>query len=359
MRILFISGREGTYTRNAVIIKGLKQNNVEVIECTSSGKSYPARYVESVYKLLKNRNEQYDAIFVGFFGQPLIPLVTRLSKKPIIFDAFISAYDTLCFDRQKINPNSFGGKALYGLDKKSCELADIVITDTQAHANYFVETFDLEKDKFHRIFVGADESVFYPRRSDSDSEGKFKVFYYGTYLPLHGIEYIIGAAKLLEEYTQVEFEIIGHGIEYEKIMKLAHIYKLKNTTFKKWIPYQELPLAIANADICLGGHFSAIDKAKRVISGKTFQFIAMEKPIIVGDNPANRELFVDKQNALFVEHENSEDLAGAILELNRNITLKESLRREGHLLFNRQCSSITIGKKIKTIISDNLRGDTY
>jgi len=50
MKILFISGESSFYTRNAVILKGLRENNVDVIECTSSAKSYFLRYLISIYK---------------------------------------------------------------------------------------------------------------------------------------------------------------------------------------------------------------------------------------------------------------------------------------------------------------------
>ena len=45
MKILFISGREPSYTRNEVILKGLRENGIEVIECTSSHKNYVIRMI--------------------------------------------------------------------------------------------------------------------------------------------------------------------------------------------------------------------------------------------------------------------------------------------------------------------------
>ena len=346
MRLLFISGRESSYTRNAVILKGLRENGIEIIECTDPSGSYLFRYPKTFGKFIFKRKEDFDLIFIGFFGQPLVPIIKKLTDKPIIFDAFLSAYDTMCFDRKKFSPQSLGGRFFYWLDKHSCELANTILLDTNAHIDYFVNTFGLEREKFQRVFVGADDSVFYPR-DIRKNDNKFTVFYYGTYRPLQGIEYIIKAAKKLESYGDIEFEIVGKGPEYKKNMQLAEEMKVKNIHFIDWIQYEKLPLEIAKADVCLGGHFSDIDKAKRTIAGKTFQFIAMKKPVIIGNSPANRELFEDRKNALLIEHGNAADLADAILELEENEKLREKIADGGYRTFREKCIPKVIGKKLK------------
>ena len=349
MKVLFISGREATYTRNSVILKGLKANGVEIIECTDSSKSYLLRYPKVLLQFILKMRDDFDIIFIGFLGQPLVPIIKKLSNKPIVFDAFLSTYDTMCYDRKKLKPNSVGGRFFYWLDKRSCELADKVLLDTNAHIDYFVNTFGLNRDKFQRLFVGADDSIFYPIDLDEDKT-IFRVFYYGTYLPLQGIEYIIKAAKKLEAYKDIKFKIVGKGMEYKKIMKLVQKSDVNNIEFVDWIPYKELPLEIAKADVCLGGHFSKIDKAKRVISGKTYQFIAMKKPVIIGDNPANKELFEHRKNAMLVEMANADALADAILELKKNDGIREQIAESGYKISIDQCTPHAIAKDIKKIM---------
>jgi len=290
----------------------------------------------------------YDLVFIGFFGQPLVPIIKKLTSKPIILDAFLSSYDTMCFDRKRFKSNSLGGRFFYWLDKHSCELADKVLLDTDAHIDYFTNTFDLENEKFKRIFVGADDDIFYPRNIKK-KDGTFRVFYYGTYRPLQGIEYIIRAVKLLESHKNINFIIVGKGPEHKKIDKLVQKLNVKNIRLIDWIPYEKLPLKIVKADICLGGHFSDIDKAKRTIAGKTFQFIAMKKPVIVGNNPANRELFENRKNALMVEMADADALADAILELKENEELRERIAEEGYKTFREKCTLEVIGKEIKEI----------
>lgn len=329
-----------------MLLQGLRLNGVEIIECTDSSKLYFIRYLKVLFKFMCNKNKDFELIFIGFLGQPLVPIIKKLSSKPIIFDVFLSTYDTMCFDRKKIKPESIGGRFFYWLDKHSCELANIVVLDTNAHIEYFVNTFNLNKNKFQRIFVGADESIFYPIDIDRN-DNLFRVFYFGTYLPLQGIDYIIQAAKILECYEDIEFTIVGKGIEYNKIINYVQELDVKNIRFIDWIPYEELPMEIAKTDICLGGHFSNIDKGKRVISGKTYIFIAMKKAVVVGDNLANGELFKHKKNAMLVEMGNADALAKGILELKMDKDLRKRIAENGFLTFKKICSLTMIGEEIK------------
>ncbi|WP_340817892.1 glycosyltransferase family 4 protein [Methanolobus sp. WCC4] len=346
-KVLFICGARGDYTRNEVVVQSLKEN-YDVIEISSNGKSYMFRLPNVVIRYLLNF-KKYDILFVGFYGQLLVPIVRLFSRKPIIFDAFISTYDTLCFDRKKFKPNSIIGRITYYIDKLSCSLADKIILDTNAHIDYFIDTFGLSKNKFQRIFVGANEEIFYPRQIENDSD-KFIVFYYGTFLPLQGIEYLVRAAKLLENEDDIKFIVVGSGMETDKIIRLSNELQNKNIEFIDWIPYQELPLKIAEADVCLGGHFSNVDKAKRVIAGKTFQFIAMKKPVIVGDNPANWEIFEHGIDAFFVEMASAEALADAILVLKKDDELRTEMAINANNTFREVCKGMSYD--LNNIIED-------
>ena len=349
MKILFIAGREPAYVRNAMMLKCLKRNGVDILDCSDSSATYPARFVNVIRKFLSHKNENFDYVFVGFFGQPLIPIIRMLTSKPIIFDAFLSTYDTLCFDRKIFKPGSLAGRFFRWLDRYSCEQADRILLDTNSHIDYFTETFGLPKDKFHRVFVGADESLFYPREMKREDH-KFRVFYYSSFLPLHGTEYIIQAADRLRNEKSIEFIMVGKGMEHKKIRNLAQTLGIDNIRFIDWLPYEQLPLEIAQADICLGGHFSDIDKAKRVIAGKTFQFIAMKKPVIVGDCPGNREIFIDRQNAFMVRMADSESLANSILEMKANPALMDKIADEGYRTFMGKCTTVAIGKELEALL---------
>jgi glycosyltransferase involved in cell wall biosynthesis len=353
MKVLYISGREPIYMRNNLILKGLRLNGVEVVECTSCSNTYLQRYSESLIKFIKKYEKDVDLIFIGYLGQPIVPIIKSLTNKPILFDVFLSMWDTLCFDRKITSPNSIIGKTAYLMDKVSCNLSDHIILDTKTHCKYFSETFNIEKNKFSHVFVGADDSKFFPLNI-ARKNTEFRIFYWSTFHPLHGVEYIVKAAEILKDYEDIHFELAGRGMMHNKVKKMAENSKLKNITFTGWVPldkfYDFVVNKIATSDICLGGHFSEVDKGKRVISEKTFQFLAMKKPVIVGDNPANKELLTHKENALFVEHANPEDLAEKILELKDDEKLKEKIAENGYKVFKENCTPDVIGVELVKII---------
>jgi glycosyltransferase involved in cell wall biosynthesis len=347
MKVLYISGRDPAYPRNSIFIKALKVKGMELIECTSSARNYPLRFTSSLLQFLTKRD--YDLVFVGFFGQPFIPVIKLFTRKPIVLDAFISGYDTMCHDRKRFRPGSVAGKLLHWLDKRACELADLVICDTNAHIDYFLKEFSIDRRKLARVFVGAEDDIFFPR-GNGNGKKDFSVLYYGTYLPLHGTEYVVRAAKLLEEHREIKFKIIGKGIMKDAVdMEVARL-GIDNIEFVEWVPYLKLPEEIAQADLCLAGHFSEEDKARRVIANKTFQMMAVGKPVVLGDNPANRELFKHKVDAYFIGLADEDALAGAILELKNDKSLRREISENAQNIFNKRCNLEAIGNRLMEVI---------
>jgi len=353
MKLLFLTGRELAYPRNSILAKALESQDVELVYCTSSYLSYPERFADVFFKFLVNASNDCDAIFIGFLGHPFVPIISKLIKKPILFDAFISIYDTLCFDRKAFSPHSLMGKLSFYLDKKSCNASNIVLLDTDSHIDYFSDTFSIKKDKFRRILVGADDTIFYPRKF-IPGDGFFNVLYYGEFNPLHGIEYIVKAAAILEKEKEIRFTIIGKGREHDRIKNMAKNLGTSNIHFIDWVPYKSLPDIIARSDLCLGGHFGDSSKSKRVIAGKTYQMMAMKKPLILGKNDANKELFSDGENALMVNHSNEEELADAILKLKNDDNLRNKIASNAFNIFKDQCSISEIGRQIKSVLNELL-----
>ncbi len=359
LKSLFISGREINYPRNELIISALQDiSSVDVIgiereDVSKGGERYIlSQSINGFLKAIpKVTLRKYDFIFVGFFGQLLMIPLGLLTKKPIFFDVFVSSYDTLIYDRKKYKQNSLVARSSYFIDKSSCNLADMIFIDTQTHANYFNKAFGIAPQKMQVVYVGCDEDLFFPRSLAVDEN---KVLYYCSYLPLHGVDIVVQAAKLLQNSIPVKFKLIGDGIEYLKIRSLVNELGLNNIDFFPSIPIHSLPQEIASSAICLGGHFGPSEKAKNVIPGKTFQLLAMRKPVIAGDNAANHELLTHNQDAWFCEMNNPTALAEAIETLYYDQTLRVRISNNGYKTFLNKASKAVLRKQISTIISKNL-----
>lgn len=347
-RVLFLSGRETGYIRNRVLLAALREC-CDVTVLTGNGRNIITRSLKGFLKWGISRPE-YDIALAGFYGQPIAIALALLQHQPVILDAYVSTYDTLCEDRKLFHPRSILGRLAYWVDWKSCQLASLVLTDTHANAQYFSCQFGIPQEKFRVIYVGCDESLFYPRQDTSPPSSRCEVFYYGSFLPLHGTEIIIQAAALLKDHKDIHFTIGGDGPLFKSIKRKVEELNLENVSLVGWIPLEQLPIYIARATICLGGHFSRSPKASRVISTKTFQFIAMRKPTIVGDNAATRELFVHGKHVYAVPMENPAALAKAIVSLKDDSELRYQISQGGYDLFQQQLGVQSVTDHLASIV---------
>jgi glycosyltransferase involved in cell wall biosynthesis len=362
-RILFISGRETGYIRNRVLIRAL-QLHFDVLCLSSNARGTAARTLLGLARFVVQR-PAYDLCFVGFYGHPLTVALSALQRvlgatgergprPPIVFDAYVSTYDTLCEDRQWFKRQSVAGRLARWLDRQSCRAADRVLLDTETHVQYFAEALGVPRNKLEAVYVGCDERLFYPRESGprAQGDGETLVFYYGAYLPLHGTEVIVQAADRLRDRPDIRFVIGGDGPRSAYVRRTAKELDLSNVDFCGWIPLEQLPGAIAQASICLGGHFSAVPKAARVISTKTYQFIAMRKATIVGDNPATRELFTHGEHVYAVPMSDPGALAHAIRTLADHAEIREHIAAGGHAIYQERLTTEAIGQQLAALVAD-------
>lgn len=348
MKICYFGIYNRDYSRNRIIIKGLKENRIEVIECHSS--------LSGIYKywdLIKKYwaiDNTHDVIMVGFPGWQATILAKILTRKPIVFDAYLSFYNVMVFDRKICSPKGLKAKYYWFLDWFASRLADKILLDTNAHINYFVKTFKIKKEKFLRVLIGADDSIFYPLPATEETK-HFLVIFHGYFIPVQGVEYIIRAAKILENHKDIQFQFIGTGQEYDRMVNLAKDLSLNNVVFLGRKPYQELTKYLSKMDVGLG-NFGSSEKTLMVIANKSYEIIAMGKAHISADVPAMRELFRDRENILFCQRANPESLAEKILELKNNQELKKRIAQNGYRLYKNNATPKIIAKNL----IDNLGG---
>jgi len=351
MNTLFITGREIDYPRNQLMLRAMQSISCVVQLPQPKIKSLLLRNLYMCMTVLPLLRRKWDLIFVGFYGHILMLPAGILNRAPTLFDAYISTYDTLCFDRKLFSPRSLMGRLSLWLDRTSCSLANVVLLDTQTHLNYFQQELSIPQNKLRYVYVGADEHLFYPRNLRSAIP---TVLYYGSYLPLHGVDIIVRAAKWLQNKTKIRFRMIGFGQQYNKIQQLAEELHTNNMEFLPPVPYDQLPEHIAVSDICLGGHFGSSLKAGRVISNKTFQCIAMAKPVIVGDNPANHELLTHGYDAYYCAMEDPISLGMSIIELINNDNFRTHLGENAYTTFTKHGSYSVLSARIQEIVKTML-----
>lgn len=372
MRVCYFGCYEPDYPRNRVMIKGLRKARVDLIECraptlTSKKKFGPLSLFSLVFRLpgtalrLKRVHDsmgRYEAMLVGYPGDwanylliPLAKLLSGTRKVPLILDQFISLHESYVHDKRMIRDGSPLALCCRIIDRMSSRFASLVLLDTEEHISLFRQRLGLTVSKFRRIFVGADEGIFYPRKSEGKTS-PFTILFYGSMIPLQGVEFIIRAGALLRD-EQIEFKIVGPQAStgFTQARTLADQLKANNIRFQDGVPYETLPDLITEADICLG-IFGKTEKARAVIPNKAFEAIAMAKPLITGDSPAAREVFTSGQNVLLCQMGSPEALADAVRTLMNDDALRQNIAKAGYKLFTEDFTTERIGAEVLRCIQE-------
>ena len=356
MRVCYFGGYGREHPRNAVNIKGLRKAGVEVVECHTLHPVKALRYPLLMQRYLGVAND-IDVLMVGGQGHAYVPLARLLATatgKPLVFDAFISKYDTLVCDREIVARSSLKAKGLHWLDSVACTLSDIVFLDTAAHVDYFCEEFGLDRSRFRVVPLGADEDLFYPRPHIS-TRGIFTAVFVGTFIPLQGIKYIVQAASFLQQQDRtVRFLLVGNGQTYKEAVALADSLGVDNVEFRGYVQSSKVPELVAEADICLG-IFGDTDKAQRVIPHKVCEGLAMKKAVITADTPAIRCLLAHGESAFLCPPADPEGLAEAIRCLRDNGELRQHIATKGFEMFKRKASAEVIGTRLREICEELLQ----
>lgn len=345
MKICYFGDYDPEYSRNRVFVKSLREAGASVVECCDASKS-AWRYFRLARKLISFRGE-YDVILVGYsLSRFVVPLAKIFGGKPVVWDPLFSLYDSWILDRKLAKKNSVKATYYFWLDKIACCFADGIILDTEENITFFSKTFRVPRKKFKRIFVGTDEEIFHPREQKQNSI--FAVHFHGNFLPFHGVEYIIRAAKILEN-ENIVFNIIGSGQTYARDRALAESLSTQNIRFLGKISYLELAGMLSKADLALGV-FGEKERVNRVIPNKIFEAVAMRIPVLTADSLAVKELFTGGASIMFCREQDPEDLAKKILILKNNRKLQEDIAEEALAIFQGKASMKTIGPEILSFL---------
>src|SRR5262245_32889378 len=209
MRVCILGAFDPAYARHYVIREGLKRIGVEV-ELRSIPLEYrtPGR-IRHLSQLFP-RKDKFDAIIIPSFNQLLAPFVWGLAEfyhQPILLDYLIGLVDA-AEDRGKI---STGKKWIFRLVDQFNTARMSTLTDTNAHREAFQKLLGKPLHKMRVLPVGVRDLPMLPPPT-----GEIVVQYAGTYIPFHGVEVILRAAKMLPE---IRFELIGKGQTYPAAIK--------------------------------------------------------------------------------------------------------------------------------------------
>ena len=351
LRVLYFGTYERAYPRNAQVISCLRKAGVEVEERHApvwdghehkwaAGPVSAFRLARAQARLLLRRPDtEFDVVIVGYPGHLDLPAARRVARgKPVVFNPLVSLVDTLVDDRGRFRRRSLPGRTLAAIDGRALRAADLVVADTEANADDLARRAHLPHRKVAVCFVGAEERVFRPGWERSET---FTALFVGKLIPLHGLETVLEAARLVPETT---FRVIGSGQE-----EAALADRPANVKWVPWVEYEGLTNELHAAG-CALGIFGTSAKAGRVIPNKVFQALACGTPVVTADTRAARELLADGVSALLVPPGEPEALAAAVRRLAEDGSLAERIAGRGHAVYREHASEEVLGARWRGLL---------
>jgi len=282
-----------------------------------------------------------DAVIVGYPGHLDLPAARRAARgAPVVLNPLVSLADTLVVDRGRFRPGSLPARALRAVDRFALRGADLVVADTETHADHLAQLADLPRERVAVCLVGAEERLFSPPWHPREP-----VLFVGKLIPLHGLETILAAARLLPD---VPIRVVGSG-QLDALLTR----RPANVEWVPWIPYERLGAVLRAARAALGV-FGSSPKAARVIPNKVFQALACGTPVVTAATPAARELLEDGCSALLVPPGDAEALAEALQRLASDGELGRRVGEQGHAVYRERASEEVLGRRWRGLLEQLL-----
>ena len=341
------------YVRTHTLLSALRElPNVELYQAVNTTTNF-LHYFETIYKVIAIRIKYNPDLYIlGFRGYEFYWLIRLLTcKRPLLFDHMMSPYDSLLHEKQKIKPDSIPSRILYWYEQSILKNADIVLADTPLHRQFFIQQFRIPERKVCVVHVGTDEKLFKP--IPIKLANTFTIFFYGSFLPLHGMPIILEAAKMVQELP-IRFHLVGgHKLDLTWFHNTVQQNNLTNIDHTLWIPYKLLPNAIATAHLCLGGPLGNTGQAQRIITGKTYQFLRMAKPTVIGQ-VAHTYPFRDRDNCFYIPQGNANALTGTIRWAFTHRSQLPEIGQNGYRIYQDNFSKHKISLELETVIKNEI-----
>ena len=308
--------------------------------------------VEAFFRGL-DRRPRPDLVLVPVCRQRDIAAACRWAHRrgiKVLFDPMISAWDKKVLEQKKWKAEERRAKRLLAWEKKIMAMPDFITWDTSCHVDFAAEYLGVPREKMTPLFTGTDEEVFKPVVEDvgrvDRADGVFKVLYHGAYLPLHGTEVIVEAARMTQDLP-IQWDFLGWGA-YKQSTE-AKAAGLKNVRFLEKVPYVKVPEVICAHDIVLGV-FGTTAKASRVIGNKVYECMACARPTInefcTGYPPSAKDCKAIK----FIPPGDPAALVKAVEEYRADWANKEMYFHEARAFFERELSMKVVIAQLADIL---------
>jgi glycosyltransferase involved in cell wall biosynthesis len=209
--------------------------------------------------------------------------------------------------------------------------ADLILTDADELSRIAIAA-GASPGKIFKMYMGIDESVFFPRRSAPDGKrpgGGARVVSTRNLYPVYNVDMLVDAAPLIRAKLDAHFVLCGDGPDRARLEAKVKRLSLEGCfVFKGRLDPEGIARELRAADVYVST--SRSDST----SVSLLEAMACGTVPVVTDLPANREWIRDGENGRVVKNGDAASLAEAVVGALANPRFMATAREINHLVIN-------------------------
>lgn len=199
-------------------------------------------------------------------------------------------------------------------------------------------------------WVDTYEFQFQPfKQCPFSEESPLKLVFFGNHGIAQGLETIVEAARQLEADRRVTFSFVGDGVCKRALQDRVSRLGLKNVSFFPPCPHSDVPTVLRRFDAGIV-HLKKNPLYEITVPCKTYEYMALGKPILLGVDGEARLLTEKAGAGMFFEPENSESLARAVKLILKQPEKMAEMSFRGRQAAESSYSKILLGEKYRSFV---------
>jgi glycosyltransferase involved in cell wall biosynthesis len=166
---------------------------------------------------------------------------------------------------------------------------------------------------------------------------------------------LVNVAEKLKAQPDIRIMLVGDGMEKPMLKERAMILGLDNIVFVNAVPKDVIVDYVAASDVCTAV-LKKVDTFKTVYPNKVFDYMSAKRPVILAIDGVARKLVEDANAGIYVEPENAEEFANAVIKMKNDPRLMRDFSENGHKYVCENFDRSVLADKYLDIISDNVVG---
>ncbi|SDJ11306.1 Glycosyltransferase involved in cell wall bisynthesis [Halanaerobium congolense] len=315
--------------------------------------NYISFTISSLFSIFKN--EKYDVIITA--SPPLLLgisglLISKIKKTKFVFDVQ-DIWPDIALEMEEMSSSSLIYKLLDRIANMLYKESDMISVVTKGKKKKLLEKGVLD-EKVKIIRNGFDES-FLDNNINSKIKNQFfnnrdfNIVYAGLIGLAQGLDIIIDTANKLKDYKDINFLVIGDGVDKKRLEERTKKLNLDNVKFLGLYPHEDIYTFLKLSDSSLVPLKN--DNLRDSVPSKLFEAMAVGCPILLSANGNSADIVKESDCGLVIEPGNSNELKNAILNLYNNEDMKKQFGKNGILYARRHYSRKKISNKLNDFLN--------